>query len=69
MDLLQPDVILVSPLQRTLQTCSLVFSNRNIPVFVEPLLAEAFRSSCDVSSDLESKQKQFPQYNFDSVLK
>jgi len=37
-DKLHPDVILVSPLERTLQTCDLMFGNRDIPVFVEPIL-------------------------------
>lgn len=31
---LTPDVILVSPLERTLETCSLIFENRDIPVIV-----------------------------------
>lgn len=31
---LTPDVILVSPLERTLETCSLIFENRDIPIIV-----------------------------------
>ena len=52
----QPDVIVVSPLERTLETCSLIFKDRDIPVFVEPVLAEAYRSSCDISKDLAGKK-------------
>jgi broad specificity phosphatase PhoE len=37
-DDLKPDVILVSPLERTLQTCNFLFGDREIPVFVEPIL-------------------------------
>lgn len=48
MNKLEPDVILVSPLERTLETCSRVFKDRNIPVIVEPVLSEAFRTSCDI---------------------
>jgi broad specificity phosphatase PhoE len=51
-----PDLILVSPLNRTLLTCSLIFPNPSCPVIVEPLLSEALRSSCDFSSGLAAKK-------------
>lgn len=54
-DELQPDVILVSPLERTLQTCECLFGGRDIPVFVEPILTEAIRSSCDLCTDIKPK--------------
>lgn len=67
MDKLQPDIVLVSPLERTLETCWNLFGGRDVPVIVEPVLAEAFRSSCDLSTELEGKIKRFPLYNFDQV--
>ena len=69
MDKLEPDVILVSPLERTLETCSRVFKDRNIPVFAEPVLSQAFRTSCDIGGDLQGKKKRFPNYDFTSVEK
>ena len=66
---IKPDIILVSPLFRTLRTCSFVFENhKDVPVVVEPLLAEAFRSSCDIASETAPKVEKFPTYNFDAVL-
>lgn len=60
------DLILVSPMLRTLQTCELVFKNRNIPVKVEPLLAEAYRYSCDLvpPGKTEKKHEMFPNFDF-----
>ena len=49
------DLILVSPLERALQTCELIFKDRNVPIIAEPVLAEALRSACDISGDLQSK--------------
>ena len=68
-DDLKPDVILVSPLQRALQTCNYLFGDRGIPIIVEPVLTESIRSSCDLSTDIKPKTERFPNFNFDSVLK
>lgn len=67
-DHIKPDIILVSPLERTLQTCHHIFGGRGIPIVAEPVLAEGFRSSCDISSDLAGKQERFPEVNFEKVL-
>lgn len=39
-----------------------------MPVVVEPLLAEAFRASCDIASEMGPKIEKFPNYDFDAVL-
>lgn len=60
------DLILVSPKRRTLETCSIVFGGRGIPVRVEPLLSEACRYACDAvrPHEYQDKISQFPQFDF-----
>ena len=65
---IKPDIILVSPLNRTLLTCSQIFPSPSCPVIVEPVLAEGIRSSCDFSSELKAKMESYPNYNFDKVM-
>lgn len=64
---LQPDLILVSPLQRALETCSLIFPDRKVPCIVEPLLSETFKHSSDICRSIELKKKQFPSFDFSPV--
>ena len=65
----KPDLIIVSPLNRALTTCSIIFPNAECPIIVQPLLSEGLRSSCDYSYLLQTKKPRFPTYNFDKVQK
>ena len=62
------DVILVSPLERTLETCNYIFGHRKIPIIVEPVISEALRSACDISQPLKGKTERFPHMDFSRVL-
>lgn len=53
----KPDLVLVSPLARTLKTCDLIFGGVECPVIAEPLLAESLRSICDFGSETEAKKQ------------
>lgn len=41
----RPDLILVSPLQRALETCRLLLGDKQAVRIVEPLLSETFKHS------------------------
>lgn len=64
---LKPEIILVSPLQRALETCSLIFPDIDVPRVVEPLLSETFKHSSDICRSLDLKKKQFPKFDFSKV--
>ena len=64
---INPDLILVSPLQRALETCSLLFPDLNVPYIVEPLLSETFKHSSDICRSVEPKKAQFPKFDFSPV--
>ena len=64
-----PDLILVSPLNRALQTCSHLYPDAECPIIVLPVLAEGLRSACDFSSPIEPKKTAFPKYDFSQVEK
>ena len=55
------DLIVCSPLSRTLQTYLLVFNNqRNLPLIVHPDLQEVCSEPCDVGSSVDDLKKKFP---------
>jgi broad specificity phosphatase PhoE len=64
---LNPDVILVSPLQRALETCSFIFPDLKVPRIVEPLLSETFKHSSDICRSVEIKKQEFPLFDFSPV--
>jgi broad specificity phosphatase PhoE len=49
---LKPDLILVSPLNRALATCDIIFKGETCPIIAEPLLAESLRSVCDHACEI-----------------
>ena len=59
--------MLVSPLQRALQTANIVFSPLGVPIIVRSELIESFRYSCDISTSLEEKKKEFSTFDFKHV--
>lgn len=64
---IEPDLIVVSPYKRALETCHRLFDNPKIPVIVEPVLAEVFRFACDVPERLENMKKGYPHFDFSKV--
>lgn len=61
------DLMLCSPLTRTLQTFSLIFPNPISNTIVLPLAREHLDHSCDVGRQPSILQKEFPYFNFDEV--
>lgn len=62
-----PQVLLVSPLTRTLQTADLAFSDYRGHREVEPLLRERLYLSSDVGTSRDTLSTRFPHYNFASL--
>ncbi|UJR08427.1 hypothetical protein I4U23_012697 [Adineta vaga] len=55
------DLVVCSPLIRTLQTYLLVFNNqRNIPLIIHPDLQEVCNEPCDIGSPLNDLKTKFP---------
>jgi len=55
------DLIVCSPLIRALQTCLLVFNNRqNLPLIIHPDLQEVCTEPCDIGSPINDLKIKFP---------
>ena len=63
------DLMLCSPLTRTLQTFSLIFPSPIKNTIILPLVREHLDHSCDVGRQPSILQKEFPKFNFDEVSK
>ena len=61
------DLMLCSPLTRTLQTFSLIFPFPINNTIILPLVREHLDHSCDVGRQPTILQKEFPQLNFDKI--
>lgn len=61
------DLVITSPLTRALQTCDGLFGARDVPVLVEPLLAEHLASSCDVGRSPAELAAEFPRWSFEHL--
>jgi len=61
------DLMICSPLTRTLQTFSLIFPMPISNTMVLPLVREHLDHSCDVGRQPVILQKEFPHLNFDEV--
>ena len=65
------ELILVSPLMRTLQTCVNVFPNTDTPIIaLDSLLEYPFwgKENCNKRKSKSLLQSNFPQVNFDNIL-
>lgn len=65
------DVIVCSPLRRTLQTMEISFKSYihkelPVPIKISPLFEESGNWPCDCAMDLSSTEKLFPDYDFSS---
>ena len=65
------DVVLTSPLLRTLQTTELIFKNVNKPIFALDCLKEYPQSDhiCNKRKDVETLKKLYPNINFNLMNK
>ena len=63
------DLIVCSPLTRTLETFSLLFPKPISNTIFLPLVREHLDHSCDVGRQPEILQKEFPQFNFGNLNK
>lgn len=67
-------VVLVSPLTRTLLTCLSVFDNikqskgENVPIIVEPILTEILDTSADVGRTRRELEKDYPHLDFSKCV-
>ncbi len=75
-DFSQFDLVIISPLYRTLHTADLLLQNvldkndkEKLPkMIVDPTFAESLRCSCDVSTKVPESIKKYPYFDF-SLLK
>ncbi len=61
------DLMLCSPLTRTLQTFSLIFPKPIVNTIILPLVREHLDHSCDVGRQPSILKKEFPHFYFDEV--
>lgn len=64
----KPELLVVSPLTRALQTSSLAFdATLDVPRVVQPLAAERVWHSSDVGRSPEELSEEFPDYSFSDL--
>lgn len=63
----QPQVLIVSPLTRTLQTADLAFADYKGPRVIEKLARERLYLSSDAGTTPDLLQAKFPQYDFSAL--
>lgn len=63
------DFVFISPLRRSLQTASYLFSNNpgNPKMIVLPLISERLGCAADIGSDYRTIKKEFPTFDFTLV--
>ena len=61
------DLLVCSPLTRTLETFSTIFENPISNTIILPLVREHLDHSCDVGSNPNILQKKFTQFNFSKI--
>ena len=63
------DLLVCSPLTRTLETFSVIFENPISNTIILPLIREHLDASCDVGRQPHVLKKEFPNLNFDKLEK
>lgn len=66
---LDVDIILVSPLRRALQTCSVIFEGHKskAQIVVEPAFREIMESSNDIGTEVDESMGKFPTFDFSHI--
>lgn len=66
------DLIVISPMRRTLQTAVQGLGwlmERGVPVILRPEWQENSAKPCDTGTDIEAMKKEWPQFDWDAVDK
>lgn len=63
------DLVLVSPLRRTLQTCDIIFRNHKSKpkIIVDPVLRQCFESTCDIGGRMIQSMQEFDYFDFSLI--
>ena len=61
------DLLVCSPLTRTLQTFSLIFPKPSTHTIILPIVREHLDHSCDVGRQPSKLQKEFSYFNFEEI--
>jgi broad specificity phosphatase PhoE len=63
------DLVLCSPLRRTMQTCDIVFRDHPSKprIIVDPKLRQYFESTCDVGGRMRESMKEFSYFDFSLI--
>jgi len=63
------DAVIVSPLQRTLHTCSTIFDNHpsKPPIFVEPYFRTILEATNDLGTKINESMLKYPSYDFSNI--
>ena len=61
--------VICSPLSRALQTYEIIFSKRNLKLYINPLMREHVAHSCDIGKQPKELQSKFPNIDFDNLEK
>lgn len=62
------DLLVASPLKRTIYTALLSFPDSRLPLIAIPELQETSDQPCDTGSSVEELQREFPGKNIDFAL-
>lgn len=59
--------LITSPYVRALETAGIIAELLNLPITVEPLIAERFCFTCDIGSPLDDLRARWPEIGFDHL--
>ncbi len=66
---LEFNFVICSPLSRALQTYEIIFSKRNLKLYINPLMREHVAHSCDIGKQPKELQSKFPNIDFGNLEK
>lgn len=64
---LKPELVVVSPLTRAMETAALVFPDNDIPIKLWPGMQEHVVNICDVGRPVSVLQSEFPRFDFSHI--
>jgi broad specificity phosphatase PhoE len=59
--------LIASPYARALETAEIIAGHLDLPITVEPLIAERFFFTCDIGSPLAELRARWPEVDFDHL--